>query len=81
MLLVLPGMHTGQGKATPPDFILKSDGPGGLLAGPSNQSVTSRFFFNRYCGSGLVIQCLARFQLVFSRLVPCARFRWKRETL
>lgn len=48
------------------------------------------YFFRRYCGSGLVIQCLARFQLVFSRLrarrtlsseigtatMPCSKQTW-----
>jgi hypothetical protein len=41
-------------KATPPDFIGKSNRPGGLLAGPGNQTV-SGVFFTWYCGSGLVI--------------------------
>ena len=67
LVLALPGMSMGQGKAAPPHFIAKADGPPGLLAGPSNQAVTS-VFFGWYSGSGLVIQCLARFQLVFKRL-------------
>jgi hypothetical protein len=55
----------------------------------SNQSVAS-VFFRRYCGSGLVIQCLARFQLVLRRLraqrtlssemgapmMPCSKLTW-----
>ncbi len=85
----LPGVNLGQGKAAPPDFIAKPDRPTGLLAGPSNQAVT-RVFFCWYCGSGLVIQCLARFQLVFKRLsarrtlssemgvemIPCSKLTW-----
>src|SRR5258708_27077227 len=67
LVLTLPGMHLRQRKAAPPDFIAKANRPRGLLAGPSNQAVP-RVFFCWYCGSGLVIQCLARFQLVFKRL-------------
>ena len=67
LVLTLPGVHLRQGKAAPPDFIAKANRPGGLLAGPSDQAVTC-VFFSWYCGSGLVIQCLARFQLVFKRL-------------
>jgi hypothetical protein len=67
VLRVLPGAHARQSKAAPPDLVQKADGPGRLLAGPSNQPVAS-VFFSRYCGSGLVIQCLARFQFVLSRL-------------
>ena len=67
MLCTLPGVETGLGKATPPYFVQKADGPVGLLASISNQAVTS-FFLSRYCGSGLLIQCLARFQLVFKDL-------------
>src|SRR5450631_342508 len=44
MILVLPSMHTRQGKATPPNLIFKSDSPGRLLAGPSDQAVTGLFF-------------------------------------
>src|SRR5260370_40726415 len=67
MVFVLPGVHARQGKATPPHLVEEPDRPARLLASPSNQAVTG-VFFSRYCGSGLVIQCLARFQLVFSRL-------------
>src|SRR5262249_43812953 len=62
----LPGLHTRQGKTTPPDFVQEASGPIRLLTGPSDQPV-SCVFFSRYCGSGLVIQCLARFQLVPNR--------------
>src|SRR5204863_4223326 len=88
-VLTLPGMHAGQSKAAPPHFIQKADGPAKLLTGPSNQSVAS-VFFSWYCGSGLVIQCLARFQLVPKRLrarrtlssetspemIPCSKLTW-----
>src|SRR5512135_2666623 len=67
MLLILPSVQVRLGKAAPPDFVQKADDPLWVLAGIRNQAVTS-FFLSRYCGSGLVIQCLARFQLVLSRL-------------
>src|SRR5258708_19330687 len=67
MVLILPGVHARQGKATPPHLVGKANGPVRLGAGPSPQAVAC-VFFSWYCGSGLVIQCLARFQLVFSRL-------------
>src|SRR5579872_2211067 len=67
VLQVLPGVQTRQGKTTPPHLVEEADGPGRLLAGPGDQPVAC-VFFCRYSGSGLVIQCLARFQLVLSRL-------------
>jgi hypothetical protein len=89
MSLVLPGVHARQGKAAPPDFVEETNGPIRLRTGPSNQAVAC-VFFSRYCGSGLVIQCLARFQLVFRRLrarrtlssetsrgvSPCSKLTW-----
>src|SRR2546429_1784694 len=89
VLRVLPGVQTRQGKTTPPHLILEADGPGRLLAGPGDQPVAC-VFFCRYSGSGLVIQCLARFQLVLSRLrarrtlsvetsvamIPCSKLTW-----
>jgi hypothetical protein len=89
MVLVLPGVHARQGKATPPHLVEIANGPVRLLTGPADQPVAS-VFFSRYCGSGLVIQCLARFQLVFSRLrarrtlssetswemIPCSKLTW-----
>ncbi len=89
LILALPGGHLGQRKATPPDFIAKADRPAWLLAGPGDQAV-ARVFFCWYCRSGLVIQCLARFQLVFNRLsarrtlssemgvvmMPCSKLTW-----
>ena len=44
LVLTLPGMSLGQGKAAPPDFIAKADGPLRLSAGPSNQAVPRVFF-------------------------------------
>jgi hypothetical protein len=70
IVFALPGRKRGQGKSAPPDLIQKSDRPAGLLARPGNQPI-SCVFFRRYCGSGLVIQCLARFQLFPS--LPRAR--------
>src|SRR5258707_10095 len=89
LVLALPGVQTRQRKAAPPHFIAKADRPTGLLAGPGNQAV-ARVFFCWYCGSGLVIQCLARFQLVCKRLrarrtlssemgvamMPCSKLTW-----
>jgi hypothetical protein len=67
MLRVLPGIQRRQGKATPPHFVGEANSPGRLLTRPGDQPVAC-VFFCRYSGSGLVIQCLARFQLVLSRL-------------
>jgi hypothetical protein len=67
MLFALPGRETRKSKAGPPDFIEEANRPVRLLACPGDQVVAS-VFFTRYCRSGLVIQCLARFQLVLSRL-------------
>jgi hypothetical protein len=89
MLGALPGRETRESKARPPDLIEEADRPVRLLAGPGNQVVAS-VFFRRYGASGLVIQCLARFQLVFSCLrarrtlsseieaamMPCSRQTW-----
>src|SRR5713101_4449027 len=59
-IFALPRLHTREREATPPDFVEEADGPVRLLAGVGDQPITS-VFFSRYCGSGLVIQCLARF--------------------
>src|SRR6266568_1323067 len=89
VLLLLPGMHARQSKATPPDLVEEANRPVWLLTTPGNQAVAC-VFFSRYCGSGLVIQCLARFQLVLSRLrarrtlssetgvaiIPCSKLTW-----
>src|SRR6266581_423116 len=77
MLFTLPGMHARSSKAAPPHFIKKTDGPFRLLAGVGDQAVAC-VFFSRYCGSGLVIQCLARFQFVPKR--PRARRTLSPET-
>src|SRR6266487_3783195 len=89
LLLILPRMHAWQGKAAPPHLVQKANRPGWLLTAPSNQPVPC-VFFRRYNGSGLVIQCLARFQVVLSRLrarrtlsseigveiIPCSKLTW-----
>lgn len=67
IIFALPGIQRRQGKPAPPDLIQKANGPAGLLARPGNQPITC-VFFSRYCGSGLVIHCLARFQLFPSLL-------------
>src|SRR5215471_4778682 len=67
VFLVLPAMQVGKGKTTPPHFIEKSNRPTRLCAAPGNQAISCRFF-SWYWGSGLVIRCLALFQLIPSRL-------------
>jgi hypothetical protein len=56
-------------KAAPPGFILKAPNPIMLLC-QSCYAVT-RLFLRSYSGSGLVIQCLARFQETFNRFKAC----------
>src|SRR5215510_8951493 len=51
---------------TPPDFVAKAQGPGRVDYRLLDQLVAP-FFFRAYAGSGLVIQCLARFQLTRKR--------------
>src|SRR2546430_8378237 len=58
---VRPAVLVGLGEATPPDFVAKPQGPRRLGQRPRDQLVAP-FFFRAYAGSGLVIQCLARFQ-------------------
>src|SRR5262245_58622674 len=53
-------MLVGLGQAAPPDFIAKPQSPRRLGFGTLDQLVAP-FFFRAYAGSGLVIQCLARF--------------------
>src|SRR5947209_10061277 len=66
LILTRPRLQARQRKATPPDFVEKANSPLSLHTGPSNQAVPGDFF-SVYWGSGLVIQCLARFQLIFNR--------------
>src|SRR6266700_2697238 len=89
LVFILPSVHARQGKATPPDFIEEANRPIWLLTRPGDQPISCCFFL-RYRGSGLVIQGLARFQLVFSRLrarrtlsseirvrvIPCSKLIW-----
>src|SRR5262245_3178582 len=56
-----PAMLRGVGQAAPPHLISKAQPPGGLGMRQAHQAVPT-IFFRRYAGSGLVIQCLARFQ-------------------
>ncbi len=67
MVFALPSVHAGQGETTPPHLVEEADGPLRPLTGPDDQTVACGFFC-RYSGSGLVIQCLARFQLILRRL-------------
>src|SRR6266487_1872912 len=63
MIFTLPRLHQRQCEPAPPDLIQKPDGPARLRACPGDQAIARRFFL-KYRGSGLVIQCLARFQLI-----------------
>jgi len=67
VIFALPRIQNRQGKPAPPHLIQKADGPARLLARPGDQPIAC-VFFNRYCGSGLLIHCLARFQLFPNRL-------------
>src|SRR4029453_9548134 len=60
-VLVTPGMQGRLADAAPPHFVLEAQGILGMLPSQGNQPVSLSFFF-AYAGSGLVIQCLARFQ-------------------
>src|SRR5262245_29965680 len=61
-----PAVRLRLGHATPPGLVDKAQRPVAMLSRHSNQAVTPPFF-RRYPGSGLVIQCLARFQPMPSR--------------
>ena len=63
LIFPLPRLHPRQCEPAPPDLIQKPDGPARLCACPGDQAIARRFFL-KYKGSGLVIQCLARFQLI-----------------
>ena len=65
LLLITPTRQVRLSKPAPPSFILEAPNPT-ILLGQGNQSVT-RLFLRSYAGSGLVIQCLARFQVIFKR--------------
>jgi len=57
------------GKAAPPGFILKAPYPTMLLR--QRNDAVARLFLRSYSGSGLVIQCLARFQETCKRFKAC----------
>src|SRR5262245_15541315 len=63
---VRPGMQVRAGQATPPRLIGEAQRPVWMPLCKSDQAVTLPFF-RAYPGSGLVIQCLARSQLMPSR--------------
>src|SRR5258707_2064373 len=67
LILILPSRQAWKRKPTPPHFVQKPDRPAGLRACPGHQPIAC-VFFCWYCRSGLVIQCLARFQLFPKRL-------------
>src|SRR5262249_8095404 len=55
-----PRLLVGLSQPAPPDFVTKAQRPRRLGHGPLDHLVAP-FFFRAYAGSGLVIQCLARF--------------------
>lgn len=69
-ILTLPGRQSGTSEARPPHFISKPNGPARLLTGPTDQPISCGFFLG-YSGSGLLIQCLTRFQLYPNREMAC----------
>lgn len=64
-----PTRQVGLGKAAPPSFVLKAPHPAILLC--QRNYPVSGLFFRSYAGSGLVIQCLARFQETFNLFKAC----------
>src|SRR2546428_14104886 len=66
-LLVCPSPEVGLGEAAPPHLILKPPNPLRMPHRPRHQAIAP-LFYRAYCGSGLVIQCFARFQWVARRL-------------
>src|SRR5262249_22577862 len=56
-----PGVQRRLRQAAPPGLVLVAQHPVGVRLRQPDQPVAG-FFFRAYCGSGLVIQCLARFQ-------------------
>ena len=69
---VCPGMEMGLSKTAPPDCILEPHDP---VRGPQRQrdQAITPLFLRASCGSGLVLQCCARFPLV------CSRWRARRS--
>ena len=61
-----PCRQVGLRKTAPPSLILKAPSPSLLLR--QRDYPVAPLFFRMYSGSGLVIQCLARFQETFMRL-------------
>jgi uncharacterized membrane protein len=60
-----PGGHRRLGQATPPDFIAEAEHPFGMGRRQADEPV-ALVLPPAYAGSGLVIQCLARFRRVWS---------------
>jgi hypothetical protein len=61
-----PALHVRLRQAPPPHGIGEAQQPLRVAGSQADQPV-ARLFFRVYAGSGLVIQCLARFQRVLSR--------------
>jgi len=64
-----PARQVRLGKAAPPSLVLKAPNPTMLLC--QRYDSVARLFLRSYSGSGLVIQCLARFQETFNRFKAC----------
>src|SRR5262249_6944261 len=65
--VVGPGVQVRRRQAAPPGLIQKAQHPVRMPLSQTDQSIPS-FFFRAYAGSGLLIQCLARFQRMPRRL-------------
>jgi len=65
-LVIAPSMQLGLSLATPPDVIFAAQGNVRMVGRDPDQPIAWRFC-NVYAGSGLTIQCLARFQLTPKR--------------
>jgi hypothetical protein len=66
LLGISPGVQVGLGKAAPPYFVSKTYHPISMLAGQLDHFI-SALFLRWYSGSGLVIQCFARFHFTPGR--------------
>src|SRR5919109_4118691 len=69
-LVLGPRVQLGLRQTRPPDFIGEAQYPFRMGRCQANQPV-ALLFFNAYRGSGLVIQCLARFHATPIRLKAC----------
>src|SRR5262249_27327240 len=88
-VVLRPGVQGRTRQPTPPGLVLEAQHPVRGVSAQADQAV-ARAFFHAYAGSGLVIQCLARFQptpsrlsawrmaspLTWRELIPWAKLTW-----